>query len=297
MRAGLHSDQEHLDQPISTAIRNLPSFPPTRKTANDSAPSHPFSSLLRCGAILRRLQLLPGKPGPGPRLPVPISSSTSLLSTPRTAPPVTESTAQRRSYLARQSRLSCRRRSQNIQRITSPRRPRHRDASLRQVRRRHVDRPANRSPLPQMVAQWGNPSSLAGITPPRMPAPHPAIPHRGQQAFIKFCGQCHLEAFYPNGLPTGVVSILLPAHPDKLAPYPWSTPPISPSSATRACAATSSPARSLRRGQPEYLHRDPHDWRSYTPGHPMTDQEVTDVVAWLTSHRIATPGQPYPSHP
>jgi hypothetical protein len=31
--------------------------------------------------------------------------------------------------------------------------------------------------------------------------------------------------------------------------------------------------------------------------HPMTDQEITDIVAWLAAHRIATPGQPYPSHP
>jgi cytochrome c oxidase cbb3-type subunit 3/ubiquinol-cytochrome c reductase cytochrome c subunit len=27
------------------------------------------------------------------------------------------------------------------------------------------------------------------------------------------------------------------------------------------------------------------DWRSDVAGHPMTDQEVTDVVAWLASHR------------
>jgi cytochrome c oxidase cbb3-type subunit 3/ubiquinol-cytochrome c reductase cytochrome c subunit len=29
----------------------------------------------------------------------------------------------------------------------------------------------------------------------------------------------------------------------------------------------------------------------------MTDQEVTDTVAWLASHRIATPGQVYQQHP
>jgi cytochrome c oxidase cbb3-type subunit 3/ubiquinol-cytochrome c reductase cytochrome c subunit len=27
---------------------------------------------------------------------------------------------------------------------------------------------------------------------------------------------------------------------------------------------------------------------------PLTDQEITDLVAWLTSHRTAAPGQPYP---
>jgi cytochrome c oxidase cbb3-type subunit 3 len=36
------------------------------------------------------------------------------------------------------------------------------------------------------------------------------------------------------------------------------------------------------------------DWRGNGPGRPMSDQEVTDVVAWLASQRAATPGQPYP---
>jgi cytochrome c oxidase cbb3-type subunit III len=35
------------------------------------------------------------------------------------------------------------------------------------------------------------------------------------------------------------------------------------------------------------------DWRGNVPGRPMSDQEVTDVVAWLASRRIQTPGQPY----
>jgi cytochrome c oxidase cbb3-type subunit 3 len=39
------------------------------------------------------------------------------------------------------------------------------------------------------------------------------------------------------------------------------------------------------------------DWRNNVAGHPMTDQDVTDVVAWLSSQRSKTPGQPYPRHP
>jgi len=35
------------------------------------------------------------------------------------------------------------------------------------------------------------------------------------------------------------------------------------------------------------------DWRGNSPGKPMTDQEVTDVVAWLASRRAQSPGQPY----
>ena len=35
------------------------------------------------------------------------------------------------------------------------------------------------------------------------------------------------------------------------------------------------------------------DWRGNVPGRPMSDEEVTDVVAWLASHRVPNPGQPY----
>ena len=35
------------------------------------------------------------------------------------------------------------------------------------------------------------------------------------------------------------------------------------------------------------------DWRGNVAGKPMSDQEITDVVAWLASRRVASPGQPY----
>ena len=35
------------------------------------------------------------------------------------------------------------------------------------------------------------------------------------------------------------------------------------------------------------------DWRGNVPGKPMSDQEITDVVAWLASRRSQNPGQPY----
>jgi mono/diheme cytochrome c family protein len=38
------------------------------------------------------------------------------------------------------------------------------------------------------------------------------------------------------------------------------------------------------------------DWRGDS-AQPLTDQQVTDIVAWLTSKRVADPGQPYSSHP
>jgi mono/diheme cytochrome c family protein len=38
------------------------------------------------------------------------------------------------------------------------------------------------------------------------------------------------------------------------------------------------------------------DWRSDATT-PLTDQQITDIVAWLTSKRTANPGQPYPVRP
>jgi cytochrome c oxidase cbb3-type subunit III len=37
------------------------------------------------------------------------------------------------------------------------------------------------------------------------------------------------------------------------------------------------------------------DWRGHIPGRAMTDEEITDVTAWLMSQRLANPGQPYPN--
>jgi cytochrome c oxidase cbb3-type subunit 3/ubiquinol-cytochrome c reductase cytochrome c subunit len=35
------------------------------------------------------------------------------------------------------------------------------------------------------------------------------------------------------------------------------------------------------------------DWRNDVPGRPMTDREITDVVAWLAAQRVPFAGQPY----
>ena len=37
------------------------------------------------------------------------------------------------------------------------------------------------------------------------------------------------------------------------------------------------------------------NWREHIPGRPMTDDEITDLSAWLIAQRPENPGQPYPS--
>jgi len=36
------------------------------------------------------------------------------------------------------------------------------------------------------------------------------------------------------------------------------------------------------------------DWRGNVEGRPMSAEEISDVVAWLSAHRTQFPGQPYP---
>jgi cytochrome c oxidase cbb3-type subunit 3/ubiquinol-cytochrome c reductase cytochrome c subunit len=50
-------------------------------------------------------------------------------------------------------------------------------------------------------------------------------------------------------------------------------------------------------GQPE---QGMPDWRSHQSangGHALTDREITNIVAWIGTHRTATPGKLYRQHP
>jgi cytochrome c oxidase cbb3-type subunit 3/ubiquinol-cytochrome c reductase cytochrome c subunit len=134
-----------------------------------------------------------------------------------------------------------------------------------------------------MQQHWGDPSALAGATPPPFAAAAPGNPAQGQQAFTTFCARCHgadgTGGKSPHGESLG--SLVDPSY---------------------LALITDQGLRSIiLAGQTE---QDAHDWRAYSasPGAPaipipMSDQQVADVVAWLTSHRIATPGQVYHEHP
>ncbi len=37
------------------------------------------------------------------------------------------------------------------------------------------------------------------------------------------------------------------------------------------------------------------DWRTDVQGKAMTDKDVTDIVAWLVSHRVQFPGRTFPN--
>jgi cytochrome c oxidase cbb3-type subunit 3/ubiquinol-cytochrome c reductase cytochrome c subunit len=131
----------------------------------------------------------------------------------------------------------------------------------------------------QMVALWGNPTALNGVALPAYASSAPGDPARGQQAFTLFCARCHgadaTGGHADNGTTTG--SLVDPAY--------------------LALISDQGLRSILIAGQPE---QGMPDWRHHLAGpaaRPITGQEIADLVAWLTSHRIATPGQPYQSHP
>jgi cytochrome c oxidase cbb3-type subunit 3/ubiquinol-cytochrome c reductase cytochrome c subunit len=122
---------------------------------------------------------------------------------------------------------------------------------------------------------WGDPFKLFDDD-PLYAATTPGDPARGKQAFARLCARCH------GADGTGGKS----SHGESLGSL------VDP--AYLALISDQGIRSIILAGQ---FDKTPHDWRTYTPVHPMIDQDVTDIVAWLTSHRIATPGQPYPSHP
>ena len=118
----------------------------------------------------------------------------------------------------------------------------------------------------QIRARWSKPGILDGTNSPGYSAKSAGDPERGQSAWKTYCESCHgpdgrggqkgsaiiNDSFLALVSDQGLRTMIIVGRPDLGAP----------------------------------------DWRGNVPGKPMSDQEVTDVVAWLASHRVETPGQP-----
>jgi cytochrome c oxidase cbb3-type subunit 3/ubiquinol-cytochrome c reductase cytochrome c subunit len=128
--------------------------------------------------------------------------------------------------------------------------------------------------------QWGNPSALAGQNPPPYLATLPGNAEHGLQAYGVFCARCHGAAGEggpadgkPNSTQGKIGSIVDPSY---------------------LAVISDQNLRSITiAGRPDLVMPD---WRS-DADHPMTDQQVTDILAWLASKRVSNPGQPYPNRP
>jgi mono/diheme cytochrome c family protein len=116
-------------------------------------------------------------------------------------------------------------------------------------------------------ARWSRPGVLDGANPPSYAATSPGDAQHGQAVYGTYCESCHGRD--ARGGPKGSA--------------------IS-DNAFLALVSDQGLRTIVIAGRPEL---GAPDWRGNTPGRPMSDQDVTDVVAWLASRRVPNPGQPY----
>ena len=126
-----------------------------------------------------------------------------------------------------------------------------------------------------VVDRWGRSGVLTGSAPPSYASNSVGDPAQGQKAFTTFCARCHgADGFGTSAHGEGQIGSLVdPAY--------------------LALVSDQGLRSAIIAGFPE---QNMPDWRSDLPGpgaRPMTDQEITDIVAWLGTHRSPTPGQPY----
>jgi len=129
-----------------------------------------------------------------------------------------------------------------------------------------------------LLQQWGTPDLLAGQNAPPYLATISGDAERGQQAFTAFCARCHGAAG------EGSASDAKNGY-GKLG---------SIVDASYLALISDQNLRSITiAGRPD---EGMPDWRS-DAAQPLTDQQTTNIVAWLASKRAANPGQPYPTRP
>jgi cytochrome c oxidase cbb3-type subunit III len=119
------------------------------------------------------------------------------------------------------------------------------------------------------IRAWARPEQLTRVEMPRYAAEKPGDAARGEKDYQTFCASCHGA----DGTGTKIAgSIVDPSFLALLSDQYLRTIVIV--------------------GRPEL---GAPDWRNNLAGQPMTDDEITDVVAWLRTHRVRYPGQPYPN--
>lgn len=118
-----------------------------------------------------------------------------------------------------------------------------------------------------ILSAWGRKGILDGSNPPSYAAKTTGNVVNGELAYGTYCASCHGAG--GQGEPKGSAI----TNDSFLA--------LVSDQGLRTIVIT---------GRPEL---GAPDWRGNVPGKPMTEQEITDVVAWLASRRLQNPGQPY----
>ena len=107
--------------------------------------------------------------------------------------------------------------------------------------------------------RWGKADALAGVTAPPYAAKAPGNPQEGEAVYTTFCASCHGSGS-KGGPKAGSVTN---------GPYLS----LISDQGLRTIVIT---------GRPDF---GAPDWRDNVPGRPMTDQQISDVVAWLVAQR------------
>jgi cytochrome c oxidase cbb3-type subunit III len=119
------------------------------------------------------------------------------------------------------------------------------------------------------IRSWAKPDVLGDQTPPPYTAPIPGNPQRGADAYRIYCSSCHGT----NGRGGRKASSIVDG-------------------SYLALVSDQQLRTIVIAGRPEL---GSPDWRGDVEGRPMSSQEISDVVAWLSSQRPKFPGQPYPT--
>jgi len=120
-------------------------------------------------------------------------------------------------------------------------------------------------------SRWAKPDALSGASPPPHLAASAGDAGRGAEVYETFCASCH----GPGGKGRDKAGSIVDG-------------------SYLALVSDQGLRTTVIVGVPDL---GAPDWRGNVPGRPMTDQQVSDVVAWLVAQRPQFPGQPYPSGP
>lgn len=119
------------------------------------------------------------------------------------------------------------------------------------------------------IRSWAKRDALRGTTPPPYAARSPGDSQRGGDAYRTYCSSCHGAAGRGGSKASSIVD-----------------------GSYLALTSDQQLRTIVIAGRPEL---DAPDWRGDVEGRPMSAQDVSDVVAWLSSQRPKFPGQPYPT--
>ncbi len=120
-----------------------------------------------------------------------------------------------------------------------------------------------------MRARWKKEDPFAGENPPPYKAAYSGNAAKGQAVYAMACARCHGDTVQHPGSAGSILD-----------------------GSFLALINEQTVRTTITAGRPDIGEPD---WRSHIAGRAMSDDEITDVSAWLMAQKPITPGQPYPN--